>query len=218
MAKRMKNKAGKAAERVLEAEAEAAERLADYEESAFVRALSLVADLGDQPPMRALCAATVAAGVFGGKPRLARAGLRMILAHTAATEAKDFVKLRVDRRRPRSLDGQAKDAEAHKPAPGRDSSKEETSFPSGHSAGAIAVAQAYAREFPEHRGWALAGAGALALAQIPRCAHYPTDVGAGLALGLASEAAVDAAFEPLIALLPEALVDAFQLSGEEPDE
>jgi hypothetical protein len=33
--------------------------------------------------------------------------------------------------------------------------------------------------------------GALALAQIPRCAHYPTDVAAGLAIGLAAEAAVD---------------------------
>ena len=37
--------------------------------------------------------------------------------------------------------------------------------------------------------------GVLALVQIPRCAHYPTDVGAGLALGVASEKAVDLAEE-----------------------
>jgi hypothetical protein len=40
----------------------------------------------------------------------------------------------------------------------------------------------------------LAAGAALSLAQIPRCAHYPTDVGAGIAIGLASEALVDAAF------------------------
>jgi hypothetical protein len=34
--------------------------------------------------------------------------------------------------------------------------------------------------------------GVLSLAQIPRCAHYPTDVGAGIGIGIASEAALDA--------------------------
>ena len=77
------------------------------------------------------------------------------------------------------------------PTAGRNTSKEETSFPSGHSAGAAAVARAFARDYPEHAAPAYAAAGALALAQIPRCAHYPTDVGAGLALGLAAEAVVD---------------------------
>ena len=76
--------------------------------------------------------------------------------------------------------------------PGRKRSKEETSFPSGHSAGAIAVARAFAREYPEYRAPALGAAGLIALAQIPRCAHYPSDVGAGLAVGVAAEAAVAA--------------------------
>jgi undecaprenyl-diphosphatase len=126
----------------------------------------------------------------------------MIAAHTLAMEAKDFVKLRVDRSRPRSR----ADKDAHKPKAGTDDSKEMTSFPSGHSAGAIAVAQAYAREFPEHKIAALAGAGAIALAQIPRCAHYPTDVGAGLAIGALSE------------LLVDRLFDALQLSGDDSEE
>jgi len=86
-----------------------------------------------------------------------------------------------------------------KPRKGRSRSKEETSFPSGHSAGAVAVAQAFARELPEYRGAALAGAGFIAVAQVPRGAHYPTDVAAGLAIGWLSEVAVDRAARLLLA-------------------
>ena len=112
----------------------------------------------------------------------------MAAAHLIATAAKNFVKHRVDRTRPRSARGR----DGHKPQLGRSEAKEETSFPSGHSAGALAVALAFAREYPDYRGPALAGAGMIALGQIPRCAHYPTDVAAGLALGWAAEAAVGA--------------------------
>ncbi|HYD37393.1 MAG TPA: phosphatase PAP2 family protein, partial [Allosphingosinicella sp.] len=137
------------------------------------------------------CLATIAAGLAGGDRRLARAGLRMLAAHTLATLAKDFVKNRVDRTRPRSKGKPGKD---HVPRPGRRTAKEETSFPSGHSAGAAAVARAFARDYPEHGAPAYAAASALALAQIPRCAHYPTDVAAGVAIGLAAEAVVDIGF------------------------
>jgi membrane-associated phospholipid phosphatase len=120
------------------------------------------------------------------RPRLARAGLRMLVAHELATAVKNFVKRRVDRTRPRSLsEGEAPEIRA-----GSNRAKEATSFPSGHSAGAAATARAYAREFPEHRAVAHAGAGLVALAQIPRCAHYPSDVGVGLAIGVVSEAAL----------------------------
>ena len=37
---------------------------------------------------------------------------------------------------------------------------------------------------------ALSAATAVALAQIPKCKHYPTDVGAGLAIGKLSDLAV----------------------------
>ncbi|HWH18382.1 MAG TPA: phosphatase PAP2 family protein [Allosphingosinicella sp.] len=216
MARKKNKPIEQAAEAALEADAAVAEAAEPYAKTPLVRAISLLSEIGDQPPMRALCAAVVGAGVVAGSPRLTRAGLRMIAAHTLATEAKNVVKRRIDRTRPRT-------DRNHKLKPGRRTDKETTSFPSGHSAGAIAVAQAYAREFPEHRAAALAGAGAIALAQIPRCAHYPTDVGAGLALGLASEALVDRSFDPvldaLVPLLPAAvatrLVEEFQLSGEE---
>ena len=181
---------GKAERAVLAADEAAAEAALPYQGSVAMEALGRFASLGDQPPLRILCAATIAVGLFGGDRRLARTGLRMLAAHTLATFAKDFVKNRVDRTRPRSKSGAGKD---HVPRSGRDTSKEETSFPSGHSAGAAAVACAFARDYPEHSAPALAAGGALARAQIPRCAHYPTDVGAGLAIGIAAEAVVDIA-------------------------
>jgi membrane-associated phospholipid phosphatase len=183
-------KPSEAARAVVRADREAAAALLPYEKSLPVRLLEHVADLGDQPQMRILCGAVIAAGLLGGNRRLAGAGLRMLAAHTLATLAKDAVKHRVDRTRPRSLSRPGKDA---KPRPGDSEAKEETSFPSGHSAGAAAVARAFARSYPDHAAPAYAAAAVLALAQIPRCAHYPTDVGAGLAIGVAAEKAVDLA-------------------------
>ncbi len=179
---------GKAGKALLAADERAAEAALPYQGSPAIEALGRFASLGDQPPLRTLCAAVIAAGLAGGDRRLARAGVRMLVAHTLATLAKDFVKERVDRTRPRSKGEKGKD---HVPKPGGDTSKEETSFPSGHSAGAAAVAWAFARDYPEYAAPAYAAGSALALAQIPRCAHYPTDVGAGLAIGIAAEALVD---------------------------
>lgn len=168
----------------------AAARLARrYEDSVAVKLLEHVADLGDQPALRILCGAVIGVGLLAGDRRLARTGVAMLAAHSLATFAKDRIKERVDRTRPRSAGKPGKDA---KPRPGGATSKEETSFPSGHSAGAAAVARAFARAYPEHAGKAYAAAGILALTQIPRCAHYPSDVGAGLALGVASEAVTEA--------------------------
>ena len=164
--------------------------------SAAVRAMAWASELGDQPQMRILSGGLLALGLVRRDGRMARAGARMFLAHMLATAAKNFVKHRVDRTRPRST-GKGK---GHGIEPGRSHAKEETSFPSGHSAGAAAVARAFSRDYPEHEGAALAGAGFIALAQIPRCAHYPTDVGAGLAIGLAAEKAVDAAFTAMLNL------------------
>lgn len=175
-----------AAEQLLEADAKTVEAAQPYQDNAL---LDRLADLGDQPAMRVVCVATLAAGVLARDPRFVRAGVRMLAAHTLATWAKDFVKHRVDRSRP-SSDGDPR--EDHRLAPGRSQAKEETSFPSGHAAGASAVARAFAREVPDWAPATYAVGVVLSLAQIPRCAHYPTDVGAGVAIGLASEAALDA--------------------------
>jgi membrane-associated phospholipid phosphatase len=163
--------------------------VAPYRESWPVRALTAVGKLGDQPPMLAISSAVLGAGLVRGDRRMLRAGARMVAAHVIATAAKNFVKHRVDRTRPHVLVEEGR----YKMEPGRNEAKEETSFPSGHTAGAVAVARAFARDYPEHSRAAYAAAGAIALAQIPRCAHYPSDVAAGAAIGLAAEGLVELA-------------------------
>ena len=175
---------------LLEADAAVAEAFAEYEHG---RALDLLSSLADQPQLRTLSLATLAAGLAAGRgsgygPKLARAGLRMLIAHELATFAKDLVKRRVDRRRPRSN----ANGGAEKPRPGKRTAKEVTSFPSGHAAGASATARALAREIPGAAPIAGIVGGTLALLQLPRSAHYPTDTAAGLAIGLAAEAALAA--------------------------
>jgi membrane-associated phospholipid phosphatase len=192
-----------AAEAAQEVDAAVADAVEPIRKAPPIRLLSALSEIGDQPQIRALSAAMFAAGLLRGDRRLMRAGVRMLASHELATALKNFVKHRVDRTRPRSR-GEAPDA--HKIQPGDDHSKEKTSFPSGHSAGAASAARAFAREFPDHSGAAYSIGAGVALAQIPRCAHYPTDVGAGLVIGIASELAVDAgwraaeaAFDGLVA-------------------
>jgi membrane-associated phospholipid phosphatase len=181
-----------------------ARSVAPYTDSLPIRALSTFSKLGDQPPMLAISGAVLGAGVLARDRRLVRAGVRMIAAHLLATAAKNLVKRRIDRTRPRVLVKEGR----YKMRPGRNEAKEETSFPSGHSAGAVAVAAAFGREYPEYRLPAYAVAGAIAVAQIPRCTHYPTDVAAGMAIGAVSAIATSAAIDRLIEALPSSERDA----------
>ena len=177
----------KVAKGATRADAEVDEAVAPLRESLPVRALSFVSDLGDQPQLRLMSSALIVFGLVSSNRRLSHAGARMLIAHELATLAKRFVKDRIDRTRPRS----ARSADQRKIRPGKSKAKEKTSFPSGHSAGAIAVARAYSREYPEHKPAALAAAGVIAAAQIPRCAHYLTDVAAGVVVGSSAEAAAN---------------------------
>ncbi len=188
------NSVREAADALLETDAAVADAAEELRGTPPVRAIAALSEIGDQPQMRALSVSLVAAGLLGRNPRLARAGVRMLLSHELATAIKNAIKNRVDRTRPRSRE---EAVDAHKMKPGDNHAKEETSFPSGHSAGAASTAWAFAREFPEYAAPAYVAAGGVALAQIPRCAHYPTDVGAGLAIGVASEAIVDAGWRLL---------------------
>jgi membrane-associated phospholipid phosphatase len=67
------------------------------------------------------------------------------------------------------------------------------SFPSGHTAGSVAAARALARADPGASGPVYAGAAAIALVQLPRGKHYPSDVVAGAVVGVVAEAIVDRA-------------------------
>jgi membrane-associated phospholipid phosphatase len=125
--------------------------------------------------------------------RLVRAGARMLLAREAATLVKNVFKTNIDRTRPRSATSR-RDKKARK---GTSSAKEQSSFPSGHSAGAIAAARAVSREYPEYGVAVTTAAALVAASQVPRCAHYPTDVAAGILLGLAVEVGTNAVWNGL---------------------
>lgn len=182
-----------AGELLVDADDQARRFFEPYAGSPPVRALDALSKLGDQPELRTIAIGMIFAGTMTESDRLVRAGARMILAHEAATIAKDLAKTKIDRTRPRS----AGDRTEKKPKKGNHTAKEKTSFPSGHSAGAIAAARAFSREFPEYGAAALATAGVIAVAQIPRCAHYPTDVAAGLIIGLALESVTNLAWTTL---------------------
>ena len=161
-----------------------------YTESPPLRALDLFSKLGDQPELRLIAGGLILAGTLAGSGRLVRAGARIVIAHEAATLVKNLVKTEIDRTRPRSATGR----DEKKPKKGNKTGKEETSFPSGHSAGAIAAARAFSREFPEYGAAAMGAAALIGASQIPRCAHYPTDVVAGIAIGFAVEAVTSGAW------------------------
>lgn len=150
-----------------------------------MRAIGAVSDIGDQPQMRLLCAAVMAAGLIRRDSRLLGTGMKMLAAHTVATWAKSGVKGAIDRTRPESGDDP-------KLQPGDSDAREDNSFPSGHSAGAVAVAQALARSYPQHALHARAAALVIAAVQVPRGTHYVGDVVAGTAIGLAAERASEA--------------------------
>lgn len=176
---------------LLEADHATQKLLRPYAESRAVAALHPISKLADQPQLRLFSGALLIAGLFKRDRKLVNAGARMILAHEAASFAKDMLKTEIERTRPRSATSKSD----KKPKKGKHRAKELTSFPSGHSAGAIAAARAFSREYPQYAGAAIGAATFLALLQIVRCAHYPTDVAAGLGLGLAVEKATDLAWK-----------------------
>jgi len=177
---------GDAAEPLLAIDRKVREWVMPYRKSRPVKALSWISDLGDQPQMRFLAGGMLALGILRTDRRMTQAGVRMLIAHETATLAKTWIKDRIIRSRPNS----AATHEEQKLRKGHDTSKEKSSFPSGHSAGIMATALAFSAEYPEHRSLALTTAGTVALAQIPRCAHYPSDVAAGLMIGTAAKVGV----------------------------
>ena len=158
-----------------------------------VEALGEAAELADQPPLIAASASTLAAGLATRRPALARTGLRMIAAHGLATLLKTMVKDRIDRTRPHEVAKKGK----HEIEPGRSKAGEKRSFPSGHSAGAVAVARAVVRGHPRAAPVAYPLAAVASAIQVPRKTHFPSDVLVGAAIGLVAEALVAAAFRRL---------------------
>lgn len=166
---------------------------AEVRDAPAIRLLGLFGELGDQPPMIALCATTIVAGLVRRDGRLASAGLRMLAAHALATGVKHVIKRSVDRTRPKLLVDEGR----YEAQPGHSSDGDRSSFPSGHTAGALAVARAVARAYPGAAVPAYSGAAVIAGVQIPRCHHYVSDIGAGALIGVAAEAATSWSYDRL---------------------
>lgn len=157
-----------------------AETVADWRHHPIVRGLGLISELADQPQLYTLCAGVAVVGAIRRDRRMVRTGFRMLAAEWLATKAKSFVKHRIDRTRPEvPVQGGR-----YKMAKGNSHDSALNSFPSGHTAGAVAVAVAFASEYPERRTEAGLAAAFVAAIQIPRCKHYVSDVSAGAAIGL----------------------------------
>jgi membrane-associated phospholipid phosphatase len=152
--------------------------------------------------MFALGALALASGIAAGQPRLAEAGGRLLVSVALATAIKSAVKRVVGRTRPYVLADEGRyETQLMGPV-----EKDWNSFPSGHTADAVAAARAVARVFPEARPYAYGAAAAIAAIQIPRCAHYPSDVTAGALVGLAAEAVADRAW-PVAAPVLDAVME-----------
>lgn len=154
------------------------------------RLLGKLGGLGDQPPMRALCSTVIVLGAWRGDRRLVGTGVRMLAAHTMATCIKTLVKNQVDRTRPSLLLEHGE----YEAKPGDSDEHDRTSFPSGHTAGVAAVATVFVRAYPQHRRSVLGAATFVALVQIPRRAHFVSDIAAGAVIGLIGAAVVEGAW------------------------
>lgn len=166
------------------------EAVAEQSERPLVRALGQLSEIGDQPPLRALTLGTLAFGLAMRDPGLTRTGLRMFAAHSLATGIKTLVKRSIDRTRPDEA------LEKRYRMERGDSDKHElSSFPSGHTAGALAVTQALARDYPGTRAAGLAFTAAVAAIQVPRCKHFVSDLAAGAVIGWVAEEASSRLFD-----------------------
>jgi membrane-associated phospholipid phosphatase len=163
-------------------------KLASHRGDPAVKAAGKLSELGDQPPLFTLGALLLGFGVVTRREREIEAGLRMLAAEALATQLKSLVKHRFARTRPRQmLDKGEYRAEAEAPE-----GKHEQSFPSGHTAGAVAVAGALAAMYPKAAVPLYGVAAAVAAVQPARGAHYVADVAAGAVVGGVSALAVNA--------------------------
>ena len=182
------NQAGKA---LSDAEEEPARVIGARRDTPAIKLIAMLAEAGDQPQLISASVGTMVVGLLARRPDVARGGARMLAAHLVATGVKTAIKHRFDRRRPAA----AEESGDHHFRHGSSDDHEENSFPSGHTAGAVAVALAASRDIHGAAGPAALGALAIAAAQPATGSHYLSDVLVGAAIGWASEAVVSAIFD-----------------------
>ncbi len=169
-------------------DAAVADVLIPHAEGTAIKALGAVSDLSDQEPLYAAAAAVLATAIALRDGPTWRTGTRILASHLLATALRGVIKKMVDRTRPEAAarrgDYVLREGERHE--------SDFNSFPSGHTAGAVAVALAVGRDNPAARVPAIGLAALAGAAQILRSRHYVTDVVAGAVIGIAADALVDA--------------------------
>lgn len=170
-----------------EMDAAVATVLVPLAEDGVVKAIGEVSDFSDQEPIYAGAAAFLSVAAVMRDGPTWRAGTRILAAHLLATGLRGIVKRNVVRTRP---DAAARFGR-YVFATGEQRETEYSSFPSGHAAGAVAVALAVGRDYPNGRWPALGLAAAAGAAQILRSKHYVSDVLVGAAIAWAAEALID---------------------------
>lgn len=192
--------AAKAVEKV---DREATYKAAEHRDEPLVKATGFLAEIGDQPQLVATSIGTVVIGLIARRPEVIRGGVRMLAAHAAATFVKSAIKASVDRTRPEKAieDGKARFE------PGNSDDHEQTSFPSGHTAGAVAVARAASRDITGAGGPAALISGAVAAAQPVNGKHYLSDLVVGAAVGWIAEALVSAVFDRVAPVVETAVAN-----------
>jgi undecaprenyl-diphosphatase len=136
------------------------------------RALVALTSAADHSRLWLTAAAVLAA--LGGRPGRHAAGSGIVAIALASAVANGPAKLLVARRRP---SGASMPALIRMPR--------SSSFPSGHSASAFAFATAVCAELPWLTPVVVPLAGAVAYSRVQTGVHYPTDVAAGGAIGIA---------------------------------
>ncbi|SEM78188.1 undecaprenyl-diphosphatase [Sphingomonas gellani] len=199
----MSKTAKQAAGKIAKLDRDATHRAAQFRDTRTAKVAGVLAELGDQPQMIATAALTIGAGLVTRRGQLIRGGSRMLAAHLVATGIKMVVKRQVDRTRPEK----ALEDGGHKFAAGHSRDHDMNSFPSGHTAGAVAVARAAAHEIDGVGIPATVAAGAIAAVQPPTGSHYLSDVLAGAAIGWFAEALVGELFDRLEPIIDRRLGD-----------
>ena len=176
---------------LVEADRKTTYKLAEKRDAPLVKATGFLAEVADQPQLIATSIGTLVIGLIARRPDLTRGGARMLAAHFAATMAKSAIKHSVDRTRP----APAIEKGRARFEPGDSDDHEETSFPSGHTAGAVAVSRAASRDIDGVAAPSALATIAVAAAQPVNGKHYLSDLVVGAAVGWIAEAMVSAVFD-----------------------
>jgi len=183
------SKVAKAAKTLVRVDRKVTHDAAKHRDKPSVKFFGMLSEGADQPPLLLLGAGTLMAGVLLRQPTILRTGARMLASEIVATGMKTVIKRSVDRTRPKK----AIESGTHKFEAGDSKEHDQSSFPSGHTAGAVAVAGALAQGSPVKGAAAYALAGGVAAMQLPRGKHYLLDTVAGAAIGFVAQRAASAA-------------------------